>query len=398
MMCEHGEDITITISTAFQMDLNAASAFLLTHRMYGTHGKVRLMGNLVTTSIGSVTEPTLPGEIIQYSDYQLDWSSEFAGGCAWIEGEYVSAENARISIFDTGFGHSDVTYTVASVWHGNVFRLEDHVDRFLDGAKKMRLESPLSKAEIVEIAKKTVALSQLREAYLCLALTRGYGKRRGEKDMNALESQVYVYSIPYLWVFSPEEQINGATAIVPRDTRRVGRNTIDPMVKNFQWGDLIQASFEAADRGAKTALLLDSDNFVAEGPGFNICIVKDGNISSPSRNALPGITRRTVFEIADSFSIPAVLRDVAGSELYDADEIFATTTAGGVTPIVSLDGQPVGDGKPGPITVAIRTRFWELMDEPSPLIEAIDYPVSVDTVGADTVGADTVSANAGGAS
>ena len=160
---------------------------------------------------------------------------------------------------------------------------------------------------------------------------------------------------------------------MPRHVRRAGRNTVDPTIKNYQWGDLTAASFEAKDRGARTAILMDSDNCVAEGPGFNVCIVKDGKLASPSRNALPGITRKTVFEIADAMGIEATLRDVTSHELYEADELMAVTTAGGVTPINSLDGEALGDGTPGPLTTAIRDRFWALMDEPSPLIEAIEY-------------------------
>src|SRR6266487_5327782 len=98
------------------------------------------------------------------------------------------------------------------------------------------------------------------------------------------------------------------------------------------------ASFEAKDRGARTAILLDADNCVAEGPGFNIVLVKNGELISPSRNALPGITRKTVFEIAESVGIRATLRDITSHELYEADELIAVTTAGGVTPITSLDG------------------------------------------------------------
>jgi branched-chain amino acid aminotransferase len=88
---------------------------------------------------------------------------------------------------------------------------------------------------------------------------------------------------------------------------------------------------------------------------------------------LPGITRKTVFELADQMGIEATLRDVTSHELYEADELMAVTTAGGVTPINSLDGEPIGNGEPGPMTVKIRDRFWALMDEPSPLIEAIQY-------------------------
>jgi branched-chain amino acid aminotransferase len=80
-----------------------------------------------------------------------------------------------------------------------------------------------------------------------------------------------------------------------------------------------------------------------------------------------------VFELADAMGVEATLRDVTSHELYEADELMAVTTAGGVTPINTLDEEKIGRGEPGPVTVAIRDRFWALMDEPGPLIEAIDY-------------------------
>ena len=212
--------------------------------------------NLVAVEPGAIREDTPAGSVIQYSDYELDTSSPFAGGVAWIEGEYLPAEEARISIFDTGFGHSDLTYTVAHVWHGNIFRLDDHLDRLLDGARKLRLDAGMSKAELADITKRCVAMSQLRESFVNLTVTRGYGKRKGEKDLSKLTHQVYIYAIPYLWAFPPAEQIFGTTAIVPRHVRRAGRNTVDPTIKNYQWGDLTAASFEAKDRGARTAILM----------------------------------------------------------------------------------------------------------------------------------------------
>ena len=184
--------------------------------------------NLVAVEPGAIREDTPPGSVIQYSDYELDTSSPYAGGVAWIEGEFIPAEDARISIFDTGFGHSDVTYTVAHVWHGNVFRLGDHLDRLLDGARKLRLDAGMTKDELAEITKRCISLSQLRESFVNLSVTRGYGKKKGEKDLSKLTHQVYIYAIPYLWAFPPAEQIFGTTAIVPRHVRRAGRNTVDP--------------------------------------------------------------------------------------------------------------------------------------------------------------------------
>jgi branched-chain amino acid aminotransferase len=331
------------------------------------------MSNLVSVEPGAIREATPEGSVIQYSDYELDTSSKFAGGVAWIEGEYVPASEARISIFDTGFGHSDLTYTVAHVWHGNIFRLGDHLDRLLDGARRLYLDPGYTKEELADVVKKCVSLSQLRESFVNITITRGFGQRRGEKDLSKLTHQVYIYAIPYLWAFPPDEQIFGTSVIVPRHVRRASRSTIDPTIKNYQWGDLTAASFEAKERGARSAILLDADNCVAEGPGFNVVLVKDGELFSPSRNALPGITRKTVFELADVMGVPATLRDVTSRELYEADELMAVTTAGGVTPIIELDGEPQSGGKPGPLTTEIRDRFWALMDEPSDLIEAIQY-------------------------
>lgn len=325
------------------------------------------------TSFVQPTQPTVAGGPIVYSDYQLDASSPYAGGAAWIDGEYVPIADAKMSILDDGFSHSHVTYTVAHVWHGKFFRLSDHIDRFLSGATSIHLTSPFSKKEIMAIGHRVVALSQLRESYVNFTLTVGINPRSGQDPRLAKGPQLQVYATTYRWNFPPTQQVNGVSAAVPVAIRRNLRNQIDPQVKNYQWGDLTQGLYEAKGRGADTAILLDQNELVAEGPGFNVLIVKDGKISSPAASALPGVTRRTALELATADGIATELRDVASSELYSADEIFITTTAGGVTPVIELDGKPVGAGAPGPITVQVQARYWRLMDEDSELLEPIDY-------------------------
>jgi len=320
-----------------------------------------------------ITCETVPGGAIQYSKYQLNADNPMAGGCAWIEGKYVAADNARISIFDSGFGHSDATYTVAHVWHGNFFRLDDHIDRLLDGAARMRLVCPLSRAELKDIMHGCVSRSELRESFVDVILTRGFGRRPGEKDINALETQCYVYAIPYLWVFSPIKQIHGIDAVIARTVRRSPTNVMDASIKNFQWGDLTRGILEAQDRGVRTAFLLDSDGFVTEGPGFNVLIVKHDQIYTPGRNVLHGITRRSALEIAQGFGLTTHVCDVTPEMLCDADEILCTTTAGGITPVIEIEGKRVGNGKPGHWTAKIRDRYWAMMDEASALLEPVSY-------------------------
>jgi branched-chain amino acid aminotransferase len=328
---------------------------------------------IVDAGVGMVRTPTAPGSAIQYSEYTLRNDNPFAGGCAWIEGEYVPHNNARISIFDAGFGHSDCVYTAVHVWHGNFFRLEDHVDRFLAHGERLRLRSPLSKAEIIDILHECVVKSELREAFVNVTLTRGYGEKPGEKDINALTSQVYAFAIPYLWAFDPFKQVNGINAIICRTVRRCSAQIFDPAIKTYHWGDLIRGVYEAMDRKANTAFLLDLDGYLAEGPGFNICVIKNGVLTSPSRNVLGGITRRTALEIAESLGLEARLGDVTEEMLFNADEVFTTTTAGGITPVNTVDERPIGNGAPGPWTCKIRDRYWALMDEPSPLIQPVQY-------------------------
>jgi branched-chain amino acid aminotransferase len=144
-------------------------------------------------------------------------------------------------------------------------------------------------------------------------------------------------------------------------------------VKNFQWGDLIRASQEAGDRGYPAAILLDSDGLVAEGPGFNVAIVRGGELLTPQRNALPGITRKTLLEIAEGRGLVARTADITEAELHGADEVLGCTTAGGIWPFVRIDETIIGDGTPGPHTRAIIERYWELCVEPSPLLTPVEY-------------------------
>ncbi|MGZ4178583.1 MAG: aminotransferase class IV [Solirubrobacteraceae bacterium] len=295
----------------------------------------------------------------------------FAAGCAWIEGEYVPIGEARIPILDAGFVRSDLTYDVVGVWEGRFFRLPDHMDRLERGCRRIRLELPRPRAEIEQIAIETVRRSGLREAYVETVVTRGVPSP-GERDPRRWTPRLYVYAIPYVWIVRPEQQELGTQVVVARDTRRIPTGSVDPTVKNFHWGDLVRGLFEAYDRDAWLAILLDGEGLVCEGPGFNVFAIVDGQVLTPSRGVLEGITRRTVIEIAEGLGWTVHVGDVPASVLYRAQELFLTSTAGGVMPVATLDGRPVGEGRPGPMTTAIRERYWELHRDPRYTL-AVDY-------------------------
>jgi branched-chain amino acid aminotransferase len=297
-------------------------------------------------------------------------ASRFADGCAWIEGEYVPVREARIPILDTGFVRSDLTYDVVGVWHGHFFRLEDHLSRLEAGCAKIRLPLPCTRDEMREIMVEVVRRSGLREAYVETVVTRGV-PGPGERDPRRWTPRLYVYAIPYVWIVRPELQEKGTDVAVVA-TRRIPPESVDPTVKNFHWGDLVRGLFEAYDRDAWLPILTDGEGNVTEGPGFNVFALVKGGLNTPERGVLEGITRKTVMEIAGEQGLDVQVGTMPVSLLYEADEIFLTSTAGGVMPVATLDGEPVGSGAPGPTTTAIRDRYWALHDDPRFTL-AVDY-------------------------
>ncbi len=290
-------------------------------------------------------------------------TNPFAAGCAWIEGEYVPIGQARIPILDAGFVRSDLTYDVVGVWEGSFFRLDDHMERLAAGLERIRLECPLPFDEVRRILFDVVRRSGLRNAYVESIVTRGV-PAPGERDPRKWTPRFYAYAIPYVWIVRPEAQELGTAAVLAHDTIRIPPGSVDPRVKNFHWGDLVRGLFEAYDRNAWLPILTDGAGHVAEGPGFNVFALVDGRLLTPEVGVLEGITRKTVIEIAPEAGLEVVVGEVPVDALYRASELFFTSTAGGVMPVSTLDGRPVGDGRPGPVTMDLRRRYWELHRDP----------------------------------
>lgn len=284
--------------------------------------------------------------------------SPFAAGCAWIEGAYLPISQARIPILDAGFVRSDLTYDVVGVWKGSFYRLADHFERLWRGLERIRLSCPFTQGEVKEILTEVVRRSGLRDAYVETIITRGV-PGQGERDPRRWTPRFYAYAIPYVWIVRPEQQEEGTAAIVTRSTRRIPPGAVDPTVKNFHWGDLVRGLFEAYDRDAWLPILTDGEGLITEGPGFNVFALVDGRLLTPARGVLEGITRKAVIEIAREEGVEMVVGDLRASELERAQEIFLTSTAGGVMPVSTLDGAPVGAGRPGPLTMRIRKIYWD---------------------------------------
>ena len=167
--------------------------------------------------------------------------------------------------------------------------------------------------------------SGLREAYVEAVVTRGVPPR-GERDPRRLEPRFYAYAIPYVWLARPEQQEAGVDVVVARDTRRMPPEAVDPKVKNFQWGDFIRGLFEAYDRDALLPILTDGEGDVTEGPGFNVFALVDGELRTPDRGVLEGITRLTVLDIARELGIRTRVARLPARDLARAHEILLSST------------------------------------------------------------------------
>lgn len=290
-------------------------------------------------------------------------SNPFEAGAAHVDGVVVPIADARIPITDFGFTRSDCTYDVVAVWGGLFFRLDDHLDRFEASCRALRLTCPYTRDEVVAILLDLVRRTDLRESYVEVICTRGLPPA-GSRDIRLFENRFYAFAVPYVWLLRPEDAESGMDAVIATNVERISPDAVDPRVKNFHWGDLTRGLHEAYDRGARYAILLDARGIVTEGPGYNVFALVDGKLLTPASGALEGITRKTVLELAAREGLEVAQADLGAADLRAAGELFATTTAGGVMPITSLDGAPVGDGRVGAVTRLLRDRYWEAHTDP----------------------------------
>jgi branched-chain amino acid aminotransferase len=289
-------------------------------------------------------------------------TGEFDGGSVFIDGDWKPLSEAKISMFDWGFTHSDATYDVVSAWHGAFFRLEDHLDRFFASLGKMRLSIPYTRAEVREILHGCVKAGGLRDAYVAMVCTRGVPPR-GARDPRLATHRFYAYALPFVWLAPPDKQASGIDLHVSRRVR-IAPESVDPTVKNYHWIDLVMSLFDAYDRGADTSCVVDAAGNVAEGPGFNVFMVKDGVVRTPDHGVLEGISRRTAIELCAALGIPLRVEPVPAGELAGADEVFLSSTGGGVIPIARIDGRSLPRPFPGPVTRRLHDAYWALHEEP----------------------------------
>ena len=300
----------------------------------------------------------------------LPWPS----GAAYLDGTYMPVGEAKIPVTDWGYRRSDVTYDVVSVWGGKFFRLDDHLRRFQASMEHFRLQPRESISDLRAILHEVVRRSGLREAYVAMDALRSVPSAEGPRHPAHARTYLLAFAVPYVWLMSAEKRECGAHLIIS-STPRIPEASVNPRAKNFHFADMTRSMFEAQDKGADNPILLDYDGNVTEGPGFNIFAVTNGKVSTPARGVLEGITRLTAIELCGRLGVPCEVCTVPADELRNADEIFITSTAGGIMGVTRLDGRMLGNDRPGPVTRRLHEAYWEYRSQ-GWCGEPIDYTLA----------------------
>jgi branched-chain amino acid aminotransferase len=278
----------------------------------------------------------------------------------YVNGEYVPKEQARISIFDYGFLRGDAVFDTTSAWNGRIFKLSAHLERFELSLRAARMSCPIPLEELRGVIVETTRRCGLRNAYIQTIVTRGEPPL-GVRDLAQCRPGLIVFTVPYVFILNPEQIRAGGRAMIA-STRALPVQSLDPKIKSLSRLHFDLATLQGKAAGMDVAIMLDLDGHVTEGPGFNVFVVKGGELFSPPDGILMGITRQTVFELAAEHRIPAREAQLTTYDLYAADEVFLTSTAGGIMPLVEIDGRPIGDGKPGPVGQRIHGLYWALRE------------------------------------
>lgn len=276
----------------------------------------------------------------------------------YINGEYFDKDEAKVSVFDHGFLYGDGIFEGIRLYSGNIFKLDEHLERLEYSAKAILLTMPWTRQEIADAVCETCRVNNLTDGYIRLVVTRGIGYL-GLSPKNCKEPQLIIIA-DKIQLYPPEFYEKGLKVITSA-TRRMNPAALPPMVKSLNYLNNILAKADAGNLGFQEAIMLNDQGYVAEATGDNIFIVHKGTLYTPPSvaGALVGITRQAVIDIAKSLGLTVEERDLTRYDLWIAGECFMTGTAAEVIPVTEIDFRVIGDGKPGPITGSILERFRE---------------------------------------
>lgn len=277
-----------------------------------------------------------------------------------INGTLFDKGEARISVYDHGLLYGDGVFEGIRIYSGKVFRLHEHIERLYESGRHILLEIPWARDRMIEEVLRTVQAAGMADGYIRLVVTRGVGTLG--LDPNKCSEPQIIIIVDSISLY-PQKYYDEGLEIITSSFIRCHPNSISPRVKSLNYLNNILAKAEATRAGCQEAIMLNHVGEVAECTADNLFLVKHGVLRTPPSNAgiLEGVTRNTVIELAESAGISVEQVPLIRHDVYIADEMFLTGTGAEVIPVVKVDGRPIGNGKPGPITRQLRERFHALV-------------------------------------
>lgn len=293
----------------------------------------------------------------------------------FLDGRWVSREEATVSVFDHGLLYGDGVFEGIRAYDGVVFRLKEHIDRLYQSAKAILLDIPYTQEEMHDLVLELLRKNNFSSAYIRLVVTRGVGDL-GLDPFKCPRASVII--IAQELALFPADLYEKGIQVVTVSTRRNRSDVLAPAIKSLNYLNNIMAKIEARRAGAQEALMLNTEGYVAEGTGENVFLVHGRTLLTPPAylGALKGITRQAVIELATELGILVQEQPFTLHDVYTADEMFFTGTAAEIVPVVMVDGRTIGDGMPGSVTRDLIQAFHRMVRQDGSRIESSVKQVS----------------------
>lgn len=273
---------------------------------------------------------------------------------AYLNGRFLPLADARVSALDRGFLFGDSVYEVIPVYGSHLFLLDAHLDRLARSLREIRLPDPLGRDGCVALLVSLIERNGGGDMAVYLQISRGAGTGRDHKIPRGLPATVFAMAQPFNGV--PDALRESGVAAATLDDSRWARCDIKStaLLANV----LLRAAAE--DAGAQEAILVRNGH-VTEGASSSVFMVANGEIRTPpnGHELLPGTTRDLVIQLAREAGIEASEAHFTPAELAGADEIWISSAMRETIPVTQLDGQPVGDGRPGPLWQRVYSAYQD---------------------------------------
>lgn len=277
----------------------------------------------------------------------------------YIDGEFKEKTDAKVSVFDHGFLYGDGVFEGIRAYNGRVFMLDEHINRLFASMNAISIEPQWTREAVCELVLESLRVNNLRDAYIRLVVSRGYGDLG--LDMRKCPKPSIIIIADKIQLY-PEEYYQKGLSVATVSIRRPMPDMLNPNIKSLNYLNNIMARAEAARQGAQEALLLNANGYVSECSGDNIFYIKDGKAYTPPVYAgiLEGITRDAVIKLLGERMGMKVEESLFTTfQLFSADEAFLTGTGAEVIAVTKLDGRSIGGGKCGPLTMKLVDIFRE---------------------------------------